>query len=205
MDRLTLAAAVAERAGKTWCLFLDRDGVINSRVFGGYIRDWAAFSFEPGALDALAILARWAPRVVIVTNQQGVGKRLMTWADLADIHDRMRGAISAAGGRIDAVQFCPHLAGDDCACRKPRPGMATQYLGAHPEVDGSLSILVGDTESDMEMGRRLADLTGGCVNVRIGGQHDPLADGTYESLADFAAAVRGLLDKPNDAADYTPE
>jgi len=189
MTHRALATMVRERARRDWCLFLDRDGVINTRIMDGYVRDWTEFAFEPGALDALATLARWAPRIVVVTNQQGVGKGLMTVSDLTGIHDRMRDVVAAAGGRIDAVESCPHLAADGCDCRKPRPGMATRYLDAHPTVDGSLSVLVGDTGSDIEMARRLAAVTGGCVAVRIDERDDPLADATYPSLAVFAAAV----------------
>ncbi|MGN6128665.1 MAG: D-glycero-alpha-D-manno-heptose-1,7-bisphosphate 7-phosphatase [Humibacter sp.] len=176
-------------ASTVWCLFLDRDGVINTRMMDDYVRSWADFHFEPGALQALVSLARWAPRIVIVTNQQGVGKGLMSLAELDEIHSHMRRAIIEAGGRIDAVQFCPHLATDDCACRKPRPGMATDYLDTHPEVDGSASVLVGDTPSDIAMARRLGEITGGCVAVRIDAENDPSADATFPSLAAFAASV----------------
>ena len=176
-------------ASRPWCLFLDRDGVINTRIMGGYVRSWAEFRFEPGALEALVTLSRWAPRIVMVTNQQGVGKGIMSPADLDDIHTRLRRAIVAAGGRIDAIESCPHLASAGCECRKPGPGMATRYLAAHPEVDGSASVLVGDTSSDIEMGRRLREITGGCVTVRIGRAPDPLADATFPSLAAFAASV----------------
>jgi D-glycero-D-manno-heptose 1,7-bisphosphate phosphatase len=176
---------VRERVAKNWCLFLDRDGVINTRIIDGYVRNWAEFEFVPGVLDAIRTLARWAPHIVVVTNQQGVGKGIMSAADLSDIHDRMRRAVADAGGRIDAVQHCPHLAGDGCDCRKPKPGMAEEYLTAHPEIEPSLSIMIGDTDSDIEMGRRLAAVTGGCV--------DPRADATYPSLADFAAAIEPFL------------
>lgn len=188
------------RAGRSWALFLDRDGVINTRTMGGYVRTWDEFAFEPGALKALEILALWAPNVVVVTNQQGVGKAMMTEDDLSDIHVRMRAAVAAAGGRIDAVQCCSHLAGDECNCRKPNPGMATEYLAHHPEVDGSLSVMVGDTDSDMEMGRRLAAATGGCITVRIDADQDPRADLSYSSLADFAMAVAGLLGRVDQVA-----
>lgn len=184
-----LASSPRERTGAPWCLFLDRDGVINTRILDGYVRDWSEFAFEPGALDALVRLAAWAPRIVVVTNQQGLGKGVMTTADLNDIHDRMRAAVTAAGGRIDAVEFCPHLAADGCDCRKPRTGMATRYLAAHPELDATQSLMVGDTESDVEMGRRLAAVTGGGRTVRIAGHHDPVADATYPDLAAFAAAA----------------
>lgn len=176
-------------ASSPWCLFLDRDGVINTRIMDGYVRSWAEFRFEPGALAALVTLSQWAPRIVVVTNQQGVGKGLMSSADLDDVHARMRRAVVDAGGRIDSIRSCPHLASAGCACRKPRLGLATHYLTAHPEVDGSASVLVGDTASDIEMGRRLREFTGGCVTIRIDGAPDPLADATFPSLAAFAASV----------------
>lgn len=177
------------RTEAVWCLFLDRDGVINTRIMDGYVRTWSEFAFEPGALEALSKLADWAPRIVVVTNQQGVGKGTMSAADLDDIHGRMCREIEAAGGRIDEVRACPHLAAADCDCRKPSPGMALSYLSTHPEVDGRLSIVVGDTESDMEMGRRLAVATGGATTVRIDVTTDPRAELTFPTLAAFASAV----------------
>ncbi|MDR7112498.1 D-glycero-D-manno-heptose 1,7-bisphosphate phosphatase [Microbacterium trichothecenolyticum] len=205
MTHSPLATMVQACAGRSWSLFLDRDGVINTRIMGGYVRTWDEFAFEPGALEALEALARWAPNIVVATNQQGVGKALMTEDDLADIHGRMRAAVAAAGGRIDAVQWCPHLAGDECDCRKPKPGMATRYLADHPGVDGSLSVMVGDTESDMEMGRRLAAATGGCITVRIGEGQDAHADLVYPSLAAFAAAVTNELDEMGSIATHSAE
>lgn len=188
-----LSTIIDERAGRPWCLFLDRDGVVNTRILGGYVRSWDEFHFEAGALDAMPILARWAPRIVLVTNQQGIGKDLMTEADLAAIHERMLSEVAAAGGRIDAISFCPHLVADACDCRKPRPGMATDYLREHPEIDGSRSLMIGDTASDVEMGRRLALETGGGATIRIAAADDPEADLTAPSLTALAAAVAAHL------------
>ncbi|WZH37215.1 MAG: HAD-IIIA family hydrolase [Microbacterium enclense] len=193
-----LARVVAERAERPWTLFLDRDGVVNTRIMGGYVRTWDEFHFEPGVLSALPTLARWAPRIVLVTNQQGIGKKLMTADDLAALHTRMTHHIVEAGGRLDGIRFCPHLDADDCPCRKPRPGMALDDLERHPEIDGALSVMVGDTPADIEMGRRLAAATGGGATVRIAPHDDPAADLTFRSLADFAAALAPLL-KPASA------
>ncbi|MDF2045892.1 HAD family hydrolase [Microbacterium sp. Kw_RZR3] len=190
-----LSPLVDERVGRSWTLFLDRDGVVNTRIMGGYVRTWDEFHFEPGVLDALPVLARWAPRVVLVTNQQGIGKGLMTEADLAELHERMRRRIVEAGGRLDGIRYCPHLDADDCPCRKPRPGMAQDDLAEHPEIDGSLSVMVGDTPGDVEMGRRLAAANGGGATVRIATEADPAADLTYPSLAAFAAALAPLVAK----------
>ncbi|BDI21620.1 HAD-IIIA family hydrolase [Herbiconiux sp. L3-i23] len=192
MSDSRIEAAVRDRDGKAWCLFIDRDGVINTRIMDGYVRSWEEFDFEPGALEAIASLSSWAPRVVIVTNQQGIGKGVMTMAQLAAIHDRMLESITAAGGRIDEVRFCPHLARVGCDCRKPNPGMALSYLAAHDELDQSLSVMVGDTDSDMEMARRLALATGGAISVRIDTTEDLSADATFASLSEFAGAVRSV-------------
>ena len=184
-----LSDLLRARAGQTWCLFVDRDGVINKRIIDGYVRSWSDFEFLRGAVAALAQLSQWAPRIVVVTNQQGIGKGLMSEGDLADIHARMSSAIRASGGRIDSIEYCPHLAADGCSCRKPSPEMALRYLRSHTDIDARLSIMVGDTDSDIEMGHRLSTAVGGCVTVRIGDHIDPHADLTFRSLAAFAAAV----------------
>ena len=85
---------VRDRVDRRWVLFLDRDGVINTRIVDGYVRQWNDFGFTPGAIGALATLSRWAPEIAVVTNQQGVGKRLMSADALNDIHSRMRAIIA---------------------------------------------------------------------------------------------------------------
>lgn len=169
-----------------WPLFVDRDGVVNRRIVGDYVRDVDQFEFLPGALAALVSLAAWAPRIVIVTNQQGIGRGLMTNADVDAVHAAMIAEVEAAGGRIDGVLVCPHLAGR-CRCRKPLPGMALRWLRDHPRVDPSRSVVVGDSDSDIAMGVALSRITGGCRTVRIGAD-DPHASASFPSLAAFAAA-----------------
>jgi len=191
-DDEQLSRLVADRAGRDWCLFVDRDGVVNRRVEGDYVRSWSQFAFLPGALEALAVLSRWAPRVVVVTNQQGVAKGLMTASDLDDVHSRLAAQVTASGGRLDAVLACPHAASAGCPCRKPRPGLATAWLAAHPTVDARLSVLVGDQPSDVETARRLASETGGCTSVAVS-LPDARADLHRTSLADLAADVAHLL------------
>ena len=193
MLNAVLPSLIERRRGADWCLFLDRDGVVNTRIMNGYVRTWAEFAFVPGALPAIAVLSRWAPRLVVVTNQQGVGKGLMTETALVDIHARMRAAVAAAGGRVDDVRFCPHLAGDACGCRKPNPGMPLAYLREHPVAHPALSVMVGDTDSDMAMASRLRHETGGCAAIRIDDAPDPKADATFPTLAAFAAAVESAM------------
>ena len=170
-----------------WSLFLDRDGVVNRRIDGDYVRDVDQFEFLPGVLGALATLARWAPRIVIVTNQQGIGRGLMTAGAVDAVHTAMTTRVAAAGGRIDDVLVCPHLSGS-CRCRKPLPGLALRWLAEHPEVDPARSVMVGDSDSDIAMGAELARYTGSCRTVRIGAD-DPSATSSFPTLAAFAASI----------------
>ncbi|MFJ4220149.1 D-glycero-alpha-D-manno-heptose-1,7-bisphosphate 7-phosphatase [Curtobacterium luteum] len=161
--------------------------MINRRIVDDYVRTVEQFAFLPGALDALVSLARRAPKIVVVTNQQGVGRGLMRTADVDAVNAAMTDAVVAAGGRIDAVLVCPHLAGT-CRCRKPLPGLALRWLEQHPEVDGSRSVMVGDSETDVGMGLALARHTGGCATVRIGAR-SPSPTTSFPSLAEYAASL----------------
>lgn len=140
---------------KSWTLFLDRDGVINKRLPGDYVKEPAEFEFLPGVLESIAAFSKLFGRIIIVTNQQGIGKGLMTENDLQKVHQHMLSEIEAAGGHIDAVYHCPGLAEDDPPCRKSNPGMALQAKEDFPEIDFGKSVMIGDSESDMEFGRRL--------------------------------------------------
>lgn len=182
---------VADRADREWCLFVDRDGVINRRIVGDYVRRWQDFEWQPGARSALADLRRWAPHLVVVTNQQGVGKGLMSADDVADIHRCLQAELAPDGNGIDAFEVCPHHEAVGCPCRKPKPGLVLGWLQQHPSSDGSLSVMVGDSDSDLELARNVATETGGCVSIAIGQQTSDRrpADAVFNSLWDFAVAV----------------
>ena len=143
-------------------LFLDRDGVINRRLPGAYVKRWDEFEFIDGTLAALAYLTKRFDRTFVVTNQQGIGKDLMSVADLSLIHERMTWKVLSAGGHIDGIYYCPHLAADGCNCRKPAPGLALQAREEYSEVDFSRSLMVGDSLADMQFGAHL-----GMVNILI--------------------------------------
>lgn len=162
--------------------------MINRRIVDDYVRNADQFEFLPGVLGAMSILADWAPRIVVITNQQGVGRGLMTRSAVDAIHDLMIDQVTASGGRIDDVLVCPHLAAERCPCRKPAPGLASGWLAGHPDVDPRLSIMVGDAASDIAMGAALARCTGRCDTVRIGSV-DPRADSSAPSLAAFATSI----------------
>ena len=135
-----------------WTLFLDRDGVINHEKKEDYIRNWSEFKFYPESLTALPLLAQKFSRIIIVTNQKGIGKGWMTDTDLANIHENMIQSISELGGRIDAIFYCSDL-DNESYNRKPQPGMAHQAKDKFPLIDFSKSIMVGNRMSDMEFGR----------------------------------------------------
>lgn len=125
-------------------VILDRDGVINfdSDQFIKSPEEWRPI---PGSIEAISRLTQWGYRVVVATNQSGIGRGLFDMDTLNAIHDKMSRVVSLAGGRIDAIFFCPHPADSPCDCRKPRPGMlreiATRYnadLAGVPAVGDSL-------------------------------------------------------------------
>ena len=139
----------------SWTLFLDRDGVINQRNFEGYIERVSDFIFIDGVLDSLKYFTTIFQRIIVVTNQQGVGKGLMTSGQLSLIHEHMLNKVQAFNGRIDAVFAATSLKSSELKERKPHPFMALQAKNRFPEIDFEKSIMVGDTDSDIEFGKNL--------------------------------------------------
>ena len=137
-------------------IILDRDGVINydSDQFIKSPDEWKPL---PGSLEAIARLVQADYRVVVATNQSGIGRGLFDMATLNAIHDKMHKAVSHAGGRIDAIFFCPHAAASDCYCRKPRAGMLEE-IAARYNVDMKGVPAVGDSLRDLECATKLGAL-----------------------------------------------
>lgn len=129
-------------------LFLDRDGVINKLRPNDYVKSWEEFLFLPGILEALAIWNSHFKHIIIVSNQRGVGKGLMSEDHLKNIHFRMVKEIEKHGGRIDKIYYCTSLTNEDIN-RKPNIGMALQAKKDFPDIDFSRSLMIGDSESDM--------------------------------------------------------
>ena len=136
-------------------LFLDRDGVINKKLEGRYVCNFSEFEFIPGALKAILQLSNMFNRIIIVTNQQGISKGIMSGADLNTLHTQMQERIEKLGGKINKIYYCPHLEEFDCMCRKPKPGMMRQAVLDFPEIIIDNSYLVGDSYSDIEAGKRM--------------------------------------------------
>jgi D-glycero-D-manno-heptose 1,7-bisphosphate phosphatase len=140
---------------KTWSLFLDRDGVINQRIIGGYIHSWDQFVFLPGVLDAMKILSGSFGKILVVSNQQGIGKGLMTDEDVWNIHLRMAEEIKNGGGSIDKTYYSPFTEMENSILRKPNIGMALKARKEFPGIIFKQSVMVGDSISDMIFGKRL--------------------------------------------------
>jgi len=139
--------------GKT-AVFLDRDGVINRRLPGSYVRNWSEFELLPGVADALAELTRSGAALFIVTNQRGVARGLVRLDDLEDIHARLTADLAASGAELAGVYVCPHDEGV-CDCRKPGVGLFTQAQEEHPWIRFADSHMVGDSISDAQAAGRL--------------------------------------------------
>lgn len=172
-----------------WTLFLDRDGVINHEKNEDYIRHWGEFEFYSESLLALPLLAQKFNKIIITTNQKGIGKGLMTHADLANIHVQMNQRIEAVGGRIDAIYYCSDL-DNHSINRKPQPGMAFQAKASYPTIDFNKTLMVGNRMSDMEFGRNA-----GMHTVYLATTHpeapfpDTKIDYRFDNLFQFAQAL----------------
>ncbi len=140
---------------RDWTLFLDRDGTINRRLMADYVKTVGQFDFLPGAEESIARFHELFKYIIIVTNQQGIGKELMSHEDLAEIHDFMSKKLNEVGANIDEILYCPHLAIFNPSCRKPNPGMAFQAQEIFPDISFKKSVMVGDTESDITFGNQL--------------------------------------------------
>jgi D-glycero-D-manno-heptose 1,7-bisphosphate phosphatase len=174
----------------SWTLFLDRDGVINDEIKGGYVLQWDMFRFAEGVLDALPVFAAKFGRIVIVTNQRCIGRGLLTVEGLSSIHQHMLQEINAKGGRIDKIYFCPDV-DNDSPCRKPQNGMAMQAKADFPDIDFSRSVIIGNTLSDMNFGKNL-----GMTSIFIPSTQPhhsfphPLMDFRCNSLLDFSRIIQ---------------
>jgi histidinol-phosphate phosphatase family protein len=154
-ENYTVEIMKSWKLDRSWTLFLDRDGVINRRKIGGYISMIDEFEFLPDVLNAFSLISPLFKKIIVVTNQQGIGKGLITEQTVHQIHDYMIDAISNSKGRIDRVYFSPYLASKNHVSRKPNTGMAVQAANDFPEITFKKSIMVGDSRSDMQFARTL--------------------------------------------------
>lgn len=139
-------------------LFLDRDGVINVERKNDYVKNISEFVFEEKATEALNILSQIFDRMLIVTNQRGVGRSVMSQSDLDSVHRYLRDELQKINVEIDKIYTCTDLTPDSIN-RKPNVGMAFQAVHDFPDIDFSSSVMVGNSKSDIEFGRKLGMFT----------------------------------------------
>ena len=176
----------------TKLVILDRDGVINFDS-AQFIKNPAEWKPIPGSLEAIARLNQSGYRVVVATNQSGVGRSLLDMDTLNSIHEKMHKMLFAAGGRIDAIFYCPHTADSDCACRKPKPGMFKR-ISETMNINLQGVPAIGDSLRDLQACAAVGCLpmlvhTGKGEKTRAEGN---LPEGTLE-FADLSAAVDHIL------------
>ncbi|MFB9327863.1 D-glycero-alpha-D-manno-heptose-1,7-bisphosphate 7-phosphatase [Paenibacillus aurantiacus] len=135
-------------ASRASAVFLDRDGVLNENMAGGYVTAWRQFRWLPGAAAAIALLNKQGWKVFVVTNQACIAKGIASHAAIDGIHDRMLHELRVRGANVSGVYVCPHRPEHGCSCRKPRPGMLLQAAEEHG-IDLPASYFIGDSLTDM--------------------------------------------------------
>lgn len=168
-------------------LFLDRDGVLNVLRHNDYVKCPDELVILPGVKEAMALLRKHYDLILIVTNQQGIGKGLMTEADLTAVHAKLQDAL---GNTVDRIYHCPELERANSFRRKPNIGMALQARRDYPGLRLKESVMVGDSMTDMLFGRRA-----GMQTVLVGDNSDAwqrqphLVDRRYPTLLDYAESL----------------
>ncbi|MBE7551512.1 MAG: HAD family hydrolase [Anaerolineales bacterium] len=194
-------------------IFLDRDGVICQNR-SDHVKSWTEFEFLPGAKSGLAALSRLNLPIIVVTNQAVVGRGIVSARVVEEINRKMVEEITASGGRIDRVLYCPHRPEDNCDCRKPKPGMLLQ-AAAEMGLDLKASYLIGDAMTDIQAGQQVGChtilvLTGRgseqlASSSHVSGGHSPLVFYDLLEAADYILKVHlGIIEtsEPSDLAGY---
>ncbi len=167
----------------SWTLFLDRDGVINQRIFGGYVTKAEDFVLLENLPQAIKRFNDLFSRVLVVTNQQCIGKGLASERNIMDVHDYLSEQLSKEGAKIDAYYFAPELSSDVNNTRKPKPDMGLKAKSDFPEIDFNKSVMVGDTDTDIQFGQGLGMKT---VRIKTEEKIKVEADLTFSSLWEFS-------------------
>jgi len=175
---------------KSWTLFLDRDGVINKRNFGGYIVSPEQFEFNDGVLDALITLDMFFGKKILVTNQQGVAKKIMSERNLIEVHRYMSQELKTKiDFEFDAIYAATNFKGVENDRRKPNSAMGMEAKELFPDIDFEKSVMIGDTDSDIKFGTNLGMKT---VLVSSSESVSERSDVTVNSLKEFALLLKEI-------------
>lgn len=171
------------------CIFLDRDDTIIYDV--PYLSDPERVVLTPGAAETLAALKKAGFLLLLITNQSGIGRGILTLEQLRAVNARLQEKLSAAEGAVDGVFFCPHRPDEGCSCRKPLTGMLEQACREF-DIDLTRSAMVGDSSADIEMGKAFGIKT---VQLRLPekDKKDAGADMAVEKLPDALDFLMKLL------------
>ncbi|MBI2542902.1 MAG: HAD-IIIA family hydrolase [Candidatus Aenigmarchaeota archaeon] len=135
-------------------MFLDRDGIINKRPpKADYVKKWSEFTFMPDAIEALKILKDNDFKIIVVTNQPGISRGLMTKSDLDEIHENLHLHLERNNTSVDAIYTCQHGWDENCECRKPNAGLFFQAANDF-NIDLTKAFMIGDDERDLEAGSK---------------------------------------------------
>ena len=156
------------------CVFFDRDGIVNVSPGPGYVERPEDFHIIPAFMDCARTAERLGFITAVITNQRGVARGIMTLETLKEIHTMLEKKLADNSIRLAAIYACTHER-DTCTCRKPQPGMLLQAAREH-NIDLASSWMIGDSESDVEAGRRA-----GCRTIRV-------CPDDVETAADFRVA-----------------
>jgi len=177
-------------------VFLDRDGVINRKPpEGKYVRGWSEFEVLPGVEEAIGSFNRAGCNVLVVSNQRGIALGLYTVESVQQLHAKLQTHLNSRDAHVDGFYFCPHDQ-NECSCRKPEVGLFEQARREYPAVAPEASVMIGDSLSDIEAGRRFGCRTifvkGDAATSKPGtGIAEALADATVRSLAEAVGTVLG--------------
>jgi histidinol-phosphate phosphatase family protein len=171
------------------CIFFDRDGIVNQSPGPGYVERWEDFHVLPEFIDILRQVTALGYVAVIITNQRGVGRGIMSLATLEDMHQRLRILLKEQHGlELLDIFTCTHDHAANCNCRKPKPGMILDAARKH-SINLEESWMIGDSPKDAEAGR-----AAGCRTILVNPTATPdLADLTFKSMTDLRSAIAGLL------------
>lgn len=152
-------------------ILLDRDGVINQDS-DKFVKNIDEFVMIPHSIEAIANLSQAGFKVIICTNQSGLGRGLFTMEDLNEMHSKLHQLVGEAGGKIDAIVYCPHVPEDDCGCRKPKTGMVDDICERFNYDDIHNLVMIGDSLRDLQM---IAKVGGLPILVKTGNGKKTLA------------------------------
>jgi D-glycero-D-manno-heptose 1,7-bisphosphate phosphatase len=183
---LSFRRAIQWSADPKPAVFLDRDGVLNRHIPDGYVTRWDEFVILPGVPTALRRLQSAGFRLVIVSNQAGVAKGVLSCNDLIHITSLALRKFAEEGADVDGAFFCLHHPGDDCPCRKPKPGLLRLAAHFFP-TDFSASFLIGDSCNDILAGAAMA-----CRTIHLTAQPDASVPATHQA-SNLREAVQWII------------